>query len=97
MASFFYVQWHDFLGYYSKILVMEDKNKKKDNLEQKAEAEQQKHHAAVKPDPETMGPNPQENMEGPVSSIIKNIAESGDDEVKEDKDNKDKKKKDDKA
>jgi hypothetical protein len=66
---------------------MADKDKKEkldqDKLEEKAKKEQKEHHAAIKPDPETMGPDPQENMEGPVSSIIKNIAESGDAEDKE--------------
>lgn len=34
--------------------------------------------AAVKPDPETLHTtDPQEHMEGPVSSIMQNIAESG--------------------
>ena len=60
--------------------------KAKDELEQKAEEEQKKHHAAVKPDPETLGPDPQEKMEGPVSSIIKKIAEAGDGEKDEDED-----------
>ena len=60
---------------------MSEKRKtEKDKLDEKATAEQDKHHAAVKPDPETMGPEPQEKMTGPVSSIIKKIAESGDKE-----------------
>lgn len=72
---------------------MADKDKKdKDKLEQKAEKEQKEHHAAVKPDPETMGPDPQEKMEGPVSSIIKKIAEEGDKEDKEETEEKQDKK-----
>jgi hypothetical protein len=46
--------------------------------------------AAVKPDPETLHTtDPQEHMEGPVSSIMQNIAESGekdDDKSKEEAD-----------
>ena len=61
---------------------MADKKK----LEQKAKKEQKKHHSPVKPDPETMGPDPQEKMEGPVSSIVKKIAEAGDKEDKDDTD-----------
>ncbi|MBO9728675.1 MAG: hypothetical protein J7623_08565 [Chitinophaga sp.] len=52
----------------------------KEKLDEKAAAEQQKHHAGVKPDPETMGPEPQEKMTGPVSSVIRKIAEAGDEE-----------------
>lgn len=32
----------------------------------------------IQPDPETLGPNPQEKMEGPISSLIKGLAEEGD-------------------
>lgn len=35
--------------------------------------------AGIQPDPETLGPDPQEHMEGPISSIIKKIEELGDD------------------
>ncbi|WP_291910147.1 hypothetical protein [Chitinophaga sp. CB10] len=51
----------------------------KEKLEKKAREEQHKNDSPVKPDPETLGPQPQEKMEGPVSSIIKDIAEAGDD------------------
>ncbi|SHM98309.1 hypothetical protein SAMN05444266_11658 [Chitinophaga jiangningensis] len=51
----------------------------KEKLEKKAKEEQKKNDSPVKPDPETLGPQPQEKMEGPVSSIIKGIAEAGDD------------------
>ncbi|MBV7530258.1 hypothetical protein [Chitinophaga sp. sic0106] len=51
----------------------------KEKLEKKAEEEQKKNDSPIKPDPETLGPEPQEKMEGPVSSIIKDIAEAGDD------------------
>jgi hypothetical protein len=40
--------------------------------------------AGIQPDPETLGPDPQEHMEGPISSIIKKIEESGDDNFGED-------------
>ncbi|UYQ95453.1 hypothetical protein MKQ68_10115 [Chitinophaga horti] len=56
---------------------------KKHNKETKDEAED----SPVQPDPETLGPDPQENMEGPISSIVKNIAEAGDEEDKEDREN----------
>lgn len=62
----------------------------KDKLEQKAKEEQKKHKAAIKPDPETLGPDPQEKMEGPVSSVVKRIAEAGDEENKDDKKDKEK-------
>ncbi|QHS62901.1 hypothetical protein [Chitinophaga agri] len=35
--------------------------------------------AAIQPDPETLGPEPQEHMEGPISSIMKKLEELGDD------------------
>ena len=55
------------------------KDKKKDN-------------ASLKPDPETLHTtDPQENMEGPVSSVMQNIkegAEKNDEESKEEADEK---------
>lgn len=36
--------------------------------------------AAVQPDPETLGPDPQEHMKGPISSIIRKIGENMDEE-----------------
>ncbi|MCG2616391.1 hypothetical protein LZZ85_18975 [Terrimonas sp. NA20] len=54
-----------------------DKKKKEDN-------------PVTKPDPETLHKtDPQENMEGPVSSIMQNIKEEA--EENDDKDQKDKK------
>jgi len=51
-----------------------------------------KKEPALKPDPETLHtPDPQENMEGPVSSIMQNIkegAEKNDEESKEEADEK---------
>lgn len=58
----------------------ENKKTEKEELDQKANTEKQKNDAPIKPDPETLGPEPQEKMEGPVSSIIRKIAESGDEE-----------------
>lgn len=52
----------------------------KEKLNKKAQEEKENQDAPIKPDPETLGPNPQEKMEGPVSSIVKKIAEAGDDE-----------------
>ncbi|MCK7555543.1 hypothetical protein MKQ70_11200 [Chitinophaga sedimenti] len=40
--------------------------------------------SALKPDPGTTGAHPEEHMEGPISSIVKNIAEAGDEEDKDD-------------
>ena len=48
--------------------------------------------APVKPEPETLHTtDPQEHMEGPVSSLMKNIAESGDSDDAETKEEADKK------
>lgn len=52
----------------------------KEKLNKKAEEEKENQDAPIKPDPETLGPDPQEKMEGPISSIVKKIAEEGDDE-----------------
>ena len=56
-------------------------NKKDDN-----KGDKEKKDSPLKPDPETLHTtDPQEKMEGPVSSIVQNIKESGeeDDESKE--------------
>lgn len=47
----------------------------------------------IQPDPETLGPEPQEHMEGPISSIIKKIEEAGDDNFGEDEETVEKKNK----
>lgn len=52
----------------------------KEKLNKKAQEEKENQDAPIKPDPETLGPDPQEKMEGPISSIVKKIAEEGDDE-----------------
>lgn len=45
--------------------------------------------APIQPDPETLGPEPQEHMKGPISSIIRKIEESADeDDADDDKDEK---------
>jgi len=50
-------------------------NKKDDKKRRKG-----KNDSSLKPDPETLHTtDPQENMEGPVSSIIQNIKESAED------------------
>ena len=36
--------------------------------------------AAVKPDPETLGPEPQEHMDGPISTIIRKLSENMDED-----------------
>lgn len=48
------------------------------------DVKKEKQDSNVKPDPETLGPEPQEHMEGPISSIVKSIAESGEENDKED-------------
>ena len=56
-------------------------NKKDDN-----KGDKEKKDSPLKPDPETLHTtDPQEKMEGPLSSIVQNIKESGeeDDESKE--------------
>jgi hypothetical protein len=59
----------------------------KDNVKKKPEAE---NDSLSKPDPETLHTtDPQENMKGPVSSLMQNIketAEEGDKESKEEAD-----------
>jgi hypothetical protein len=34
-----------------------------------------KENSGIQPDPETLGPEPQEHMKGPVSSIVKKVEE----------------------
>ena len=47
----------------------------------------------IKPDPGTENTtDPQENMEGPISSLVQNIKESGDDNDSDSKEDADKKK-----
>lgn len=43
----------------------------------------------LKPDPETTGSEPQEHMEGPVSSIVKKVGEAMDDNDQDKNDEKD--------
>ena len=38
----------------------------------------EKEDSNIQPDPETTGPEPQEHMEGPISSIIRKIGETAD-------------------
>jgi hypothetical protein len=42
-------------------------------------------NAPVKPDPETLGPNPEEHMDGPVSSLVKKAGDAMEDNDKKDK------------
>lgn len=65
---------------YAKHHIMTDKEKT-----------DEKKDAPIQPDPETLEPNPQEKMKGPVSSIIREIAEEGDEkDMEEEKKEKDK-------
>ncbi|GGH73329.1 hypothetical protein HNQ91_003630 [Filimonas zeae] len=63
------------------------------NLNDKKEQQKDNKDAAVQPDPETLHTtDPQEHMEGPVSSLVKKAAEEmDDDEVPEEEKEKPKK------
>jgi hypothetical protein len=70
--------------------MIQDDPKNKDIKKEKQDSD-------IKPDPETLGPDPQEHMEGPISSVVRKIGESAeendeeqvDDDEKEDKEDKD--------
>lgn len=70
--------------------MIQDDPKNKDIKKEKQDSD-------IKPDPETLGPDPQEHMEGPISSVVRKIGESAeendeeqvDDDEKEDKEEKD--------
>ena len=66
------MRWHDFPDTSVKSIAMTDKEK------ETRKSEKENAESPIQPDPETLGPNPQEKMEGPISSIVKNIAEEGD-------------------
>ena len=52
-----------------------------DRKEEAKEQEQQNKDAAVKPEPETLHTtDPQDKMEGPVSSLVQKIKDSGEDD-----------------
>lgn len=67
--------------------MIQDDPKNKDIKKEKQDSD-------IKPDPETLGPEPQEHMKGPISTIVRKIGESAeendeeqvDDDEKEDKD-----------
>jgi hypothetical protein len=40
---------------------------------------EEKQDSNVKPDPETLGPEPQEHMKGPISTIVRKISETAED------------------
>ena len=61
-------------------------------MAKKSEANRTKSKSPLKPDPQTLHKtDPQENMEGPVSSLMQNLAEDSDDK-NESKEQADKKK-----
>jgi hypothetical protein len=66
------MRWHDFPDTSVKSIAMTDKEK------ETRKSEKENAESPIQPDPETLGPNPQEKMEGPISSIVKSIAEEGD-------------------
>ncbi len=60
--------------------MIQDDPKKKDPKEEKKDP-------SIQPDPETLGPEPQEHMKGPISTIVRKIsetAEENDDKNSED-------------
>ncbi len=60
--------------YINKSLIMEKNTKIKDP---KDKGEEKKDNPVSQPDPETLGKtDPQENMKGPVSSLVKKVEES---------------------
>ncbi|GEP88944.1 hypothetical protein SAMN05660909_02603 [Chitinophaga terrae (ex Kim and Jung 2007)] len=62
---------------------MSDDKKKNEKLPEEKPSTSNENNALNEPDPETLGPEPQEKMKGPVSSVIRKIAEEGDEEEKE--------------
>jgi hypothetical protein len=66
--------------------MIQDDPKNKDIKKEKQDSD-------IKPDPETLGPEPQEHMKGPISSIVRKIgenAEENDEEQVDDDEKKDK-------
>lgn len=66
--------------------MIQDDPKNKDIKKEKQDSD-------IKPDPETLGPEPQEHMKGPISSIVRKIgenAEENDEEQADDDEKKDK-------
>jgi hypothetical protein len=66
--------------------MIQDDPKNKDIKKEKQDSD-------IKPDPETLGPEPQEHMKGPISSIVRKIgenAEENDEEQVDDDEEKDK-------
>lgn len=51
----------------------------------KEKQEEHQKTAPVKPDPETTGPNPEEHMEGPISTLVKKTGEAMEENDKKDK------------
>jgi hypothetical protein len=63
------------------------------NPEEKKQQDQQHKNAAVKPDEETLHKtDPQDNMKGPVSSLMQTVKETAEDNDKESKEEADIKK-----
>jgi len=48
------------------------------------DVKKEKEDSNIKPDPETLGPNPEEHMKGPVSSIVRKIGEEAEENDKKD-------------
>lgn len=67
----------------SKSLIMEKNTKINDPKKQGKEKDE---HPVSQPDPETLGKtDPQENMKGPVSSLVKKVEEGMEENDKKDK------------
>lgn len=65
-------------------------NDPKDNTPKKEQQD-----SSIKPDPETLGPEPQEHMDGPISTIIRKIGEKSEEMAQEDAEKKEQEEKDD--
>lgn len=52
--------------------------------------------SSIQPDPETLGPDPEEHMKGPISTIIRKMGEKAEEMAEEDAEEKEKKEREDK-
>lgn len=76
----------------NKSLIMEKNSKIND---QKKKGNEKEENPVSQPDPETLGKtDPQENMKGPVSSLVKKVEEGMEENDKKDKEEEDEKEKD---
>ncbi|MCF6402549.1 hypothetical protein L3C95_11645 [Chitinophaga filiformis] len=52
------------------------------------DVKKEKEDSSIKPDPETLGPDPEEHMKGPISSIVRKIGEEAEENDEKDSDEK---------